>query len=71
MNPFIDKCAVGEYVSLIVEILFFVDVILVFFTSYNSVKTGFPETERKRIALNYMKNWLIIDIISVRSDLLL
>lgn len=51
----------------IVDLVFLFDVILTFFTSYTEyTPTGDVEVfELKKIAYNYIKSWLILDLLSI------
>ena len=44
--------------------LFFVDCILNFFTSYPDEEKSIEVTELKKVALNYLKTWFLIDLLS-------
>jgi hypothetical protein len=52
------------YLDLSLELLFLIDIIRIFFTSYTN-KEGIPETSFCKIFFNYLNGWLIIDIISI------
>lgn len=47
-----------------VDANFFVDIVLWFFTSYTDKKRGVEVTNHKKIAINYIKTWFFIDVIS-------
>jgi len=49
----------------IFDILFLIDSILTFFTSYGEPVTNQEITDLKKIAVNYLKNWFIVDIVSI------
>ena len=61
----IDNFSLDEiYINVIVDIIFFIDLIFGFFTTYinkNKVKV----IVLRKIALNYLKSWFIIDFISI------
>ena len=50
--------------SYIVDIVFWADIVLGFFTSFPD-KSGKPITDRKSIAKNYLSGWFAIDFFSV------
>ena len=63
---FIEKDSKGWFtVFTIVDVCFGIDILLTFNTSYTDKVLAKDVFERKKIALNYLKGWLIIDIISV------
>jgi hypothetical protein len=49
----------------IVDGTFLLDMILTFFTVTSDPKTGGYITDRRVIALDYLKSWFIIDLISI------
>ena len=49
--------------DLIVDVLFWIDLVLNFFTPYQSA-SGDWITDKKRMALNYLKSWFVIDFLS-------
>lgn len=63
---FIEKDSKGWVtVYTIMDVCFGIDILLTFNTSYADIKLAKEIYDRKKIALNYVKGWLIIDIISV------
>ena len=48
---------------LVIDVLFFIDLILTFFTTYTD-STNNEVTSHKKIAIRYLKGWFIIDLIS-------
>lgn len=52
-------------IGLIVDLSFLVDIILTFFSAIHDYKNRTMITDRKQIALKYLKSWLIIDVISI------
>ena len=56
----------GLYVfSILVDVIFWTDLVLSFFTSYPEDKTGKNITDRKLIVKNYISGWFAIDFLSV------
>lgn len=50
----------------LVDLVFFIDIIITFFTSYTDPITNMEVTDHKKIATNYVKGgWLIFDILSI------
>jgi hypothetical protein len=47
-----------------VDAIFAVDIILWFFTSYTDPYKQVEITNHKKIAINYLKSWFIVDFIS-------
>ena len=54
-----------ETVDLIVDALFFIDIIINFLSSYEDAETGLPIISFKKIAGNYLKGWFILDFLAV------
>lgn len=55
----------GEFIfDSIVDCLFFIDIIASFNTSYIDTATEITVTDRKLIAINYLKLWFWIDLFS-------
>lgn len=56
----------------VIDICFFIDIILTFFTSVSDDQGINEITNKKKIAVKYLKSWFIIDVISIFPvDLLL
>lgn len=55
----------GEIFDYIVDILFFIDIIINFLSSYEDPVTGLPVISIKKIASNYVRGWFAIDFIAV------
>ena len=56
---------------LLINFLFFLDIFVTFFTSITDKETNVEIFDHKKIAINYLKGWFFIDIIScVPFDLL-
>jgi len=55
----------SSILDLLVEVLFVLDVILTFFSSYHSRKTGFAVTKKCDIAMHSLAGWFWIDFVSV------
>ena len=49
---------------LIIDVLFFIDMILTFCTTYTHELTNVEVFDHKKIALKYLKSWFIIDLLS-------
>ena len=63
---FYDESDVGWQVAwFIIDSFFFLDIILTFFTSVTDPKSFKEITDRKDIAVIYLKSWFIIDLLSV------
>lgn len=52
-----------DIVELIMNIIFFLDIVLNFFTAYYDENENL-ELDKKKIAKNYITSWFIIDVIS-------
>ena len=52
-------------INIIIDLLFFADIIIIFNSAYYDEDDFKLVTDRKVIALNYIKSWLVIDIIAV------
>lgn len=52
-----------DIVELIMNIIFFIDIVLNFFTAYYDENENL-ELDKKKIAKNYITSWFIIDVIS-------
>jgi len=48
----------------IINVIFFVDIILTFCTTYTHELTNIEVVNHKNIALKYLKGWFIIDLLS-------
>lgn len=49
----------------IFDVIFFLDLCLTFFTSYNDPVSNTEVTDLKKIAVQYFKGWFLIDVISI------
>ena len=49
----------------IVEYHFYVDIILSFFCEYKDPDTNLTERSFKKIAINYLQGWFVIDFVSI------
>ena len=49
---------------LIIDVVFLVDIILTFCTTFTDSFTNVEVFDHKRIALKYLKSWFVIDLIS-------
>jgi hypothetical protein len=58
-----DEGSVMTIFGTILDGIFFTDIILNFFTAYEDKKVG-VEVRHKRIAINYLKSWFLIDLFS-------
>jgi hypothetical protein len=52
-------------INIVTDFSFFVDLILTFFCPYKDEKTLKKVTDRKLIALRYLKTWFFMDMISI------
>lgn len=48
-----------------IDVCFGLDILLTFNTAYSESDSLLEISDRKKIALNYIKGWLIIDVLSV------
>ena len=48
-----------------VDILFGIDIIVNFLSSYEDPATGLPVISLKAIALNYLTGWFMLDLLAV------
>lgn len=55
----------AEVFDYIVDILFFIDIIINFLSSYEDPVTGLPIISIKKIAKNYLTGWFILDFLAV------
>ena len=55
----------SQYVDLVVDFLFGIDLIVNFISAYEDPVTGLPIVGLKDIALNYITSWFFIDFIAV------
>jgi len=55
----------ADYVDLVVDFLFGIDIIVNFISAYDDPKTGYPVVSLKKIAGNYITGWFLIDFIAV------
>ena len=58
-----DEGSVMTIFGTILDGIFFTDIILNFFTAYEDKKVGI-EVRHKKIAINYLKSWFLIDLFS-------
>ena len=56
---------VMDYVDGVVDGLFFVDIIINFFSAYEDPNTNLPVVKLRKIAANYISSWFILDLIAV------
>lgn len=49
----------------IITFTFLADVILTFFTSFHDIKSGKEVVSLRRIALNYLTGWFVLDVLSI------
>ena len=62
---FVDDNSVSWMVTeLVLDFLFFIDIILTFFSAYFD-KLDVLVDNRRKIACNYLKFWFIIDFVSI------
>ena len=52
-------------IDIIVDILFFVDIIVNFLSAYDDPATSLPVVKPKIIAKNYLKFWFWLDLLTV------
>jgi hypothetical protein len=52
-------------INICIDFLFFVDIIIIFNSAYSDENDFKLVTDRKAIALNYIKSWLFVDILAV------
>ena len=60
-----DILTAGEVFDIIVDVLFFMDILINFLSSYEDPVSGLPVISIKKIALNYLTGWFILDILAV------
>ena len=51
--------------NVIVDIVFLIDIIMTFFTSYQNEDETHEFTDLKSIAIRYLKTWFFVDLISI------
>ena len=51
-------------IDMTIDVLFFLDVLVNWTTAYHDELEGMLITSRKKILLNYLKSWMILDIIA-------
>ena len=51
-------------IDMVIDALFFIDVLVNWTTAYHDDIEGVLVTSRKKILLNYLKSWMILDIIA-------
>ena len=49
----------------IADLIFFIDLVLTFFTSISDDNKVYEITDKKQIAKNYLKGWFWVDLISI------
>ena len=54
-----------KYIDAVVDIFFFIDIIINFISAYDDPETSLPVVKYKKIAKSYMKMWFWIDLITV------
>ena len=52
-----------EYIDIFVDVMLLIDIVLNFFTSFMR-SDGMFETNRSKVAINYLKTWFSIDLLS-------
>ena len=61
---FLDDELAWEVVDLVIDIVFLLDIVFTFFSAYyNTIEE--LVTDPRKICLNYVKSWFIVDLISV------
>jgi hypothetical protein len=54
-----------KYIDVVVDIFFFIDIIINFLSAYDDPQTSLPVVKYRKIAKNYLKMWFWIDLITV------
>ena len=60
-----DETTFSRVITPIIDVSFLIDIILTFFTPYFDEMQQQTICNHREIALNYLKTWLIIDILSI------
>ena len=55
----------ADYIEIIVDVLFGIDIIVNFVSSYEDPQNGLPVISFKKIAANYITGWFFLDLIAV------
>ena len=55
----------GEMIDIIVDICFFCDICMNFISSYEDPYTNLPIISLKKISVNYLSGWFILDLLAV------
>lgn len=53
-----------SYVSIVIDLIFIMDVVINFFTTYPHPQTGIPVKDRYKIAKRYLFSWFFLDLVS-------
>lgn len=62
---FDSESAFGNTIDIIVDVYFFVDILINFVSAYEDEVSGLPVISLKKIALRYMTGWFFIDLLAV------
>lgn len=60
-----DELTTGEIIDIIVDVLFFIDIIVNFLSAYDDPKSGQQIVDLKLIAMKYIKGWFLLDLLAV------
>jgi len=60
-----DPITAIEVVDILVDVLFFIDIIVNFISSFDDPDSGLPVISLKKIALNYLTGWFALDLVAV------
>jgi potassium channel len=52
-------------IIILLDLVFLIDMIMCFFTSFSNEETMREVTEHKKIIWSYLKSWFIIDLLSI------
>lgn len=55
----------SDFISIFIDSLFFIDIIINFLSAYEDPVTGLPIISLKKIAINYLTGWFILDLLAV------
>lgn len=61
----LEESKANRIISYMIDISFFIDMILTFFTSYFDEINLKEVVNHKDIALKYLKSWFILDVLSI------